>query len=131
MQIIKKNGASAFALLLVLAIVVLAFASCNGPTPHIVKVETTTLPASAVQSGPAGQQQITTYKVTVTVENQSSGDGQAQLIVKLVDKSNGQTVADDQQPVHFDGHETQQVDFNFDLPPGDYDTKTQIDYPPD
>jgi hypothetical protein len=131
MELVKRNIPAGIATLIVLALVVFAFVSCNGPLPRIVKVESQAQSPTPVQGGPGGQQQITTYKVTVTVENQSRGTGQALLTVKLVDKSDGTTIAESTQQLQLGDSETEQVDFNFDVPPGNYDTKTDLRYPPD
>ncbi|PZS02924.1 MAG: hypothetical protein DLM69_03465 [Candidatus Chloroheliales bacterium] len=131
MELVRKNIPAGIATLIVLALVVFAFVSCNGPMAHIVKVESQAQTPTPVQGGPGGQQQITTYKVTVTVENQSHGTGQVLLTVKLVDKSDGKTVAENTQQLQLGDKETEAVDFDFDVPPGDYDTKTDLRYPPD
>lgn len=131
MEIIKKNLAPIFAALITLGLLAFAFVSCTGPTAQIVEVKTEAQPPQAVQGGPSGQQQITTYKVTVTVQNKRSGQGQARLTIKLIDKQSGITVAAQNDNVQLSDNETQQLDYNFDLPQGDYETKTELVYPPD
>ncbi|GEM_PF-1676507 len=126
-QLIRRNIPTILASLIGVGLLILAFASCNGPNPHVVEFSQQPTPQAAQHPG-----ENPSYKVTFTIENQGRGDGQTKLVVKLVDKQSGHTVAEQQQLVELGDRETEEVDVTFpDVPQGEYTVSYELHYPPD
>ncbi len=99
----------------------LVLTACYGPTPVVIHQELRS-PASPAEP----------YALLVTIENQSGGAGQAQIIARLRSKSTGTTAAEANQTVELQAYETVQVVLEL-RPgaPGGYDADVEAQYPPE
>jgi len=96
-------------------------AACYGPAPVVVRQE---LRPPASPSEP--------YALVVTLENQSGGEGQAEIIARLRSKSSGSTAAQTSETVELQPHETVQVVLELQPgAPGDYAADVEAKYPPE
>jgi len=106
------------ALLLALTV---SLAACRGPAPAVVRQE---LRPPLTPNDP--------YTLVVTIENQSAGEGQAEVTARLHSKNTHETAAETSQPVTLQPHETVQI--VLELRPsaiGDYDATVEAQYPPE
>jgi hypothetical protein len=111
----------AFRRAIVLLICASYLAACYGPKPAILGQELRPPP------GPNEP-----YTLTVTIENQNGGEGQAAVTARLRSKSSGETAAESSETVELQSHETVQV--VFELRPGvagEYDATVEVQYPPE
>jgi len=94
--------------------------ACYGPSPRVVSKE---LQPPQTPGGP--------YTLYVTVQNQSNGEGQAQITARLRSRTTQLTVAEGDQTVTFQPHETIQVAFQLQVKSlGDYEATVEAQYPP-
>jgi hypothetical protein len=106
------------ALLLTLTV---SLAACRGPVPVVVRQE---LRPPVTPNGP--------YTLLVTIENQSAGEGQAEVTARLLSKATHETAAETSQPVTLHPHETVQIVLELQQGAlGDYDATVEVQYPPE
>jgi hypothetical protein len=99
----------------------LGMAACYGPRPMVVRQEL------RPPSTPGGA-----YTLVVTLANQNGGEGQADVTARLRSKATGATVAQQDQTVTLQPHETVQLTFSLQADtPGDYDATVEAQYPPE
>lgn len=102
-------------------LVILGLTGCYGPTPVVTRQE---LQPPQTPDGP--------YTLVITLQNQSGGEGQAQVIARLRSKASGETAAEGDQTVDLKPRETTQVLLQLQPPaPGDYDATVEAQYPPE
>lgn len=72
------------------------------------------------------------YVLVVTVNNQSGGEGQAEVTARLVAPATGQTAAQATQNVDLKAHETSDVVLQmYPAASGDYRPDVEVQYPPE
>lgn len=106
---------------IVLLLCASSLAACQGPNPVVVHQE---LRPPAAANEP--------YMLVITIENQSGGEGQAEITAKLQSKGSGETMAEQDETIILKPHETAQVVLELrPSAPGDYEAIVDARYPPD
>jgi hypothetical protein len=97
-----------------------ALAACGGPRPLVTRQE---LRPPAAPSEP--------YLLSVTVQNQGGGEGEAEVVARLLRKDTGETAAQEHELVMLEPHEAVQVvlELRPDAP-GQFDVAVEAQYPP-
>ena len=111
----------AFRRTILLLVCASCLAACYGPKPTVQRQQL---------RPPSGPNEP--YTLFVTIENQNGGEGQAAVTARLLSKSTGETVAQSDETVELQSHETVQV--MLELRPstdGDYNATVEVHYPPD
>lgn len=91
--------------ILLLPLLALLLAGCGGPAPRVQSYNAAPPPAGSDQP----------FHVEAVVVN-TGGSGQIEVVVNLIDKKTGQTLAQSSNDVSMEANETQHVNFSIDLP---------------
>lgn len=87
----------------------LVLTACLGPNP-VLKQKIVT---------PPGPDSPGLYHVEAIISNAGPGDGQIDVVARLIDKRNGSTLTEDDKQVNLDIDETTHVLFDLQIPPSE------------